>query len=218
MDNEDLIREQMEQTRTSLTEKIETLEKEVADKVQATAGNVADTVASVKDAVQETVDSVKGGVEDTVDSVKSLFDLPAHVERHPVAVFSGAVAVGFVLGRLLQTSKQAVPSAPAVAEAPGTELLQRRHGNGKQHPRPAPASTGILSKFAPELDKIKGLALGALMDVVRHMAENAVPPNYEEPMEEIIQSFTEKIGGTPLQPKSANSGIGTNRMSARPLS
>ena len=44
MEQEDLIREQMEDTRTSLTEKLETLEKQVAGTVLGTTSNLAEKV------------------------------------------------------------------------------------------------------------------------------------------------------------------------------
>ena len=77
MENEDVIREQMEDTRTSLTEKLETLESQVASTVQGATTNVAETVEAVKetveavkDTVQQTVTTVKESVEETICAVK----------------------------------------------------------------------------------------------------------------------------------------------------
>src|SRR5438105_8802525 len=112
MENEDVIRDQMEDTRTSLTEKLETLEKKVASTVESATSNVAETVEAVKETVQETVSTVKDTVQDTVCTVKSTvregvgavkdaFDICGHVERHPWVMLGGSIAVGYVLGRLL---------------------------------------------------------------------------------------------------------------------
>ncbi|MFO0968907.1 MAG: hypothetical protein U0793_25425 [Gemmataceae bacterium] len=77
MENEDLIREQMTDTRTSMTNKLEKLEQKVAGTVTDATGAVQDTVQAVKetveaskDAVTETVDSVKETVTGTVEAVK----------------------------------------------------------------------------------------------------------------------------------------------------
>ena len=86
MENEEVIRHRMEQTREALTEKLETLEQKVADSVSA----VTDTVASVQEKVHEGVESVKDAV-----------DVKAHVERHPWLMLGGSVLCGYVLGDLL---------------------------------------------------------------------------------------------------------------------
>src|SRR5262249_39701668 len=88
----DVIRQQIDETRESLTEKLETLEGQVKDAVST----VTDTIETVKSTVENTVESVKSGVEntvetvksslsDTVDTVKETFDLSRHVDRHPWA-------------------------------------------------------------------------------------------------------------------------------------
>jgi len=104
MENEDVIRDQMEDTRTSLTEKLETLEKKVVSTVDSATTNVAETVESVKETVQETVSTVKDTVQDTicavkdsvkegVGAVKDVFDVSRHVERHPWLMIGGSVAL-----------------------------------------------------------------------------------------------------------------------------
>ena len=103
MENEaELIRQQMTETRTALTEKLETLEEEVASKVKGTTETVAETVETVKEAVEGTVHTVKETVENTVETVKDTFDVNRQVERHPWMMFGGAVLLGFVGGRLVR--------------------------------------------------------------------------------------------------------------------
>src|ERR1700681_3970542 len=83
MDNEtEVIKHQMEETRTSLTDKLETLENQVVETVQETTTAVADTVENVKEAVQETV------------------NLRHQVERHPWPMLGLSVATGYLAGRL----------------------------------------------------------------------------------------------------------------------
>jgi len=106
------IRNQMDETRTALAEKIELLEKQVTNTVQGAAQSVGDTVESVKHAVEDTVNTVKSTVQDSVNTMKSTvqdsmhavgeaLSLQHHVEQHPWPMMAGAVAVGFVGGYML---------------------------------------------------------------------------------------------------------------------
>lgn len=121
MENEtDVIKQQMLETRTSMTEKIEALENKVASQVTATTTAVAETVDSVKEtvgnvvnavestvgAVKDSVESAAGAVSDTVEStvesVKQAFDVPAWLEN-PWVLLGGSVLLGYVGGRLLSS-------------------------------------------------------------------------------------------------------------------
>src|SRR5262245_52369843 len=67
MDNEsEVIRQQMEQTRSALTAKVELLEHQVVETVHGATAAVSETVGNVKDVVQETVQTVKDSVHETV--------------------------------------------------------------------------------------------------------------------------------------------------------
>ena len=94
-DDPEVIRAQMQETRTALTEKLEALEHQVVDTVQATTSTVAETVQQVKAAVEDTVGTVKdtvqsavGGVKESVQgavsSVAGVFDVRRHVRRLPL--------------------------------------------------------------------------------------------------------------------------------------
>jgi len=154
----EVIRQEMEQTRSTMQEKLEILEEQVKSTVQEAAqavNSVTETVAGVKESVQQTVtgvqetvssvtdkieqtaETVVGGVENVVESAKQTFDIPLQVRQHPWPMFVGATAVGFIAGKLLE---QAMPSsmsmprlasaaAPAMAGTP-TQERQGRHSNG----------------------------------------------------------------------------------------
>ena len=83
----EVIKQQMEETRSSLADKLETLEQHVLGTVHDTTSAVSNTAEMVTDAVEGTVESVKETVEnvkesfmETVESVKETvretFDLP----------------------------------------------------------------------------------------------------------------------------------------------
>ena len=72
MENEpEVIREQMQETRTGLAEKLEALE----ERVMGVATAVSETVENVKEGVEGTVESVKETVSETVETVKDTFNL-----------------------------------------------------------------------------------------------------------------------------------------------
>jgi ElaB/YqjD/DUF883 family membrane-anchored ribosome-binding protein len=144
MDNEqEIIRQQMEDTRTALKEKLETLEHQVVDTVQGATEAVSDTVETVK----ETVETVKETVEETVENVKETFNLAKHVQEHPWPAFACATVVGFLGGRLLnRTRPQGVQgTAPAVPQGLvelGGRALQRRNCQGQGSGRRYDGCTG----------------------------------------------------------------------------
>lgn len=191
MENENVIRQQMEDTRTSLTEKLETLEQKVLDTVQGTTSAINETVCNVKESVSE-------GVE----SVKDFMDVSAQVDRHPWLMVGGSVLCGFLIGSML-------PSAKAPAQyTPSTPRRQRTEGNG-HHKTPAAAQQPLapkkeeapsmaeqwLSDMQPELGRLKSLALGAVLGTVREMITKETPPYMGEQLHQIIDGLTRKIGG-----------------------
>jgi len=211
MDNEpEVIRQHMEETRTALQDKLETLEQHVTQTVQGAADAATETVQSVKDAVQETVATVKDTVQDTVVTVKRTFDLNAHVQQHPWAMFVGAVAAGYVATRLLaparaveaSTAPAAMPAAPAVIDISTPAPSSGKHRNGKHHEAPR-EKTGFLAaaskRYGEELTKLQNLAVGMLGAVVREVLTSAAAPPVAERITEILDGVTEKMGGKPIR-------------------
>ncbi len=99
MENEpEVIQQQMQDTRTALTEKLETLEAKVVCSVEGATTAVTETVENVKQAVQETVTNVKETVHDAAESMKHAFDIGAYVDEHPWLMVGGAFAVGCLGG------------------------------------------------------------------------------------------------------------------------
>lgn len=220
----EVIREKMEETRNDLSDKIEQLEKQVVDTVQNATNTVSDAVQSAKDAVESVKDSVEGTVEsvrgavgdtvdsvnqsmrDTVESVKQTFDLPRQVDQHPWLMMSGAVAVGFVAGKLLENAPEVRRTARHVAGSFGP-TAQRFAGAAASTAGAvgAAASTAgslfgsLESMFGPELAKVKEMAVGALLGIVRDAAVEAAPEPMRQQVREIIDGFTSKLGGKPVE-------------------
>ena len=209
-DEPEVIRQQMEETRTSLTEKLETLEQQVVETVQGATSAVTETVENVKEAVQDTVSTVKDTFQDTVETVKETFNLSRQVDRHPWLMFGGAVAVGYLGGRLL------LPRGPSysysIGRRPGAGRSFRPPYRGAAHaPLGAPESeapptgTGeswlgsLAGRFESEINQLKGLAIGAVMSLVRDALAHSAPPEVGVQLAGVVDSVTEKLGGHPLK-------------------
>jgi ElaB/YqjD/DUF883 family membrane-anchored ribosome-binding protein len=193
----------MEETRFSLSEKLETLEQQITESVQG-----------AKSAVDETVENVKEAVRDTVSSVKDTFDLELHVERRPWTMLGASVALGYLGGFLLRgnfsdrprISQGNVPfrqeSLPSTGRMNG-HLRERLDGEPLAASAPASEESGWLSEiastFAPEITKLKGLAVGTLLGVARDMLADSAPEGLRPKLSEVVDDITVKLGGEPIR-------------------
>jgi phage-related protein len=180
----------------------------VRDVVDSVKDSVQGTVDSVKDSVQGTVDSVKETMADTVEGVRQTFDFQRQVDHHPYLMVGGAVVVGFVAGRLF--SPQATRAMGRAAESFGP-TVSRFAQSAASNIGTAAASVGgaagtaggwmgaLESMFGPEIDKVKELAIGTLLGVVRDMAVKAAPDTMVPQVREIIDGITTKLGGKPIE-------------------
>jgi hypothetical protein len=53
-------------------------------------------------------------------------------------------------------------------------------------------------KFKPEIDQVKGLALGAAISLARDLLGRYLPSEIKQQVTEAVDSFTVKLGGKPL--------------------
>lgn len=204
----EVIRQQMEETRASLTDKLESLENQVVGTMQDATTAVTETVENVKEAFADTVETVKGTVRDTVESVKETFDLPRQVDRHPWLMVGGSVAVGFLCGRLVggRASPGGALHGPAYSPMRPIRPEGERYAAESarvHHPVAEAPARGWLSSlgdtFGGEIDKLKGLAIGTGLGVVREMISKNVPDQLSERLTEVIDDITRKLGGQPVQ-------------------
>jgi ElaB/YqjD/DUF883 family membrane-anchored ribosome-binding protein len=193
MENEtELIRQQMLETRTALSEKLEALQEQVLSTVEGTTQTVTDTVQTVQEAVQDTVSTVSESVQDTVESVKDTFDVNRQVRRHPWLMVGGAIAVGYLGTRLLQAGLHQGPPAP------GTNGNGYVTTNGHVSP-PQPAKPGLLDAVAgPVLKQIQDLALGALVGVASDMLLEHTPENLRGQVNEMTANVATALGTAPI--------------------
>jgi ElaB/YqjD/DUF883 family membrane-anchored ribosome-binding protein len=175
----DVIRQQIEDTRSSLTEKLETLEAEVKGTVQS----AKDTVESAKESVQETIDSVKETVHDATESVKRNLDLHYQVDQHPWAMMglslvSGAIAGALLGSRMSPDRRLARRMAEASREAP---LHHEAAPSGARSSltHEGPARLGFMDRLAgqlgEEVEKAKDLAIKTVVAVVDDVIKRSIP-------------------------------------------
>ena len=152
----EVIRQQMEETKSQLTEKLESLEHQVSESVQSTGTAVTATA----EAVQETVEAVTGAVQDAVHSVSNAFDFPRQVERHPWIAVGGSFALGYLASELLNapTTASASESAPSAA--------QTQNGNGQHAVESPPTSSSKSLPWAEMRGMLTGVLMGALSTIV----------------------------------------------------
>jgi ElaB/YqjD/DUF883 family membrane-anchored ribosome-binding protein len=206
MENEpEMIREQMDATRSDMTKKLELLEQTVVD----TTTKVTELVHNVQEGVEDTVKAVKGTVDETVKDVRDAFNVARQVRRHPWLMVGGALAAGYVTGTLLRPALWA--AGPDLHFNGAVRHAGERFGPTEAAPlmgtplNPAPAPPGppqpslvssVMDTFAPEIDKLKGLAIGALMGTLREMVTRELPPQYSGQVTDMVNSITTKLGGT----------------------
>lgn len=206
----EVIRQQMEETRTALTQKLETLEEKVVSTVEDATSAVSDTVDNVKDAVNETVANVKDTMQDTVDSVRDTFDVERQVQRRPWLMLGGSVAVGYIAGCLLHRGTTRRRSPQARIDRMVGSAAPPHYGGPPAPPIAQPASQseaadepGLLStlseQFKPEIAKLKGLAIGTALSAVRDLVAHAVPDQMKDQVTEMVNNVTVKLGGQPVQ-------------------
>jgi ElaB/YqjD/DUF883 family membrane-anchored ribosome-binding protein len=184
VDNElEVIRHQMEETRSSLADKLGELESQIRGAVEGATNLVTDTAETV----QETVHNVTETVQETVHNVTEAFDLSKQVERHPWPMMGAAVATGFV-GNLLLSRLGGVTELASSAAASLNGATSRVAAAVE---RPGPVRDMLV--------RLKGLAIGALMGGMRDMVVRALPPEYADDATQMVDDLTVQLGGKPKE-------------------
>jgi ElaB/YqjD/DUF883 family membrane-anchored ribosome-binding protein len=195
----DVIRQEIEETRASLTDKIETLEAEVRD-----------TVQTARATVEQTIESVKDTVHGTVDSVKQTFDVRHHVEAHPWGMFGGSVLAGLAIGWLLpgrprperwmvhRAADSARPNGKPTESLASSEATERWPRDLKAEASGPGLLERLADQFGDEIEKVKGIAIGAAVSALRDLAKQQLP-SLAPQIDEVMNSATTKLGGEPIR-------------------
>jgi ElaB/YqjD/DUF883 family membrane-anchored ribosome-binding protein len=222
----EVIRDEMEQTRANLADKLGALESQVRETVSSASETVASTVEGVKEVVTN--------VSETVENVTDTLNVPKQIEEHPWIALGIALAAGFVAAQMFSGSRHAAAGAPqppkpepqpeprpeprqeAHAAASGPSLLSQAASllpsleslvpdiAGK-----AAAAMPSLETLAPELktlgdtvvNGLGGLAVGGVMNIVRELAAEALPDSWKGEITKLVDDLTQQLGGKPLAAK-----------------
>jgi ElaB/YqjD/DUF883 family membrane-anchored ribosome-binding protein len=205
----ELIRQNMARTRESLRNKLDTLE----DRTLGVVRETTETVTHVAEQVTDTVESARKAVKKTVKKSVRALDLTRHVEEHPWAIMGGAVATGFLASWLVARATSSArdrqgrfydmfPGQEPYAGGPYPAATYPAGIERTEQPAPEPARPNWLSSlaqtFAPQLDSLKQLAVGAAIATVRDMAMRSVPGPWTGELSKVFDGLAEKLGGTTL--------------------
>jgi hypothetical protein len=187
-DTSEVIRQQMEETKSQLTGKLESLESQVSNTVQTTGSAVNATV----EAVQETVETVTGAVQDAVQSVTNAFHMERQFQRNPWLVLGGAAVLGYAAADLLTGGKRRFIQTNDSTPVPLSTSKEQLDGT----PAAVPTTTVAAITAAYESgqasslwNQLRGVAINTLMGVVQNVAAGTVPP--------IVEYITGKQAATP---------------------
>jgi len=222
----EVIRDQMQETRTALTDKLEALEHQVVSTVQSITNPVVetvetvkkaveDTVCAVKDTVQSTVSTMTGAAEQTMETVKETFNLSHQVARHPWLMMIGAAAVGYIGGRLLLPDNTGSSGRPTTSGSPFPDSMNRmsaapepprhngHHDGARAETRESESSeenwfSGLTDMFGSEINQLKALGVGALVGVVRDLVTQNLGGEMGSRLKDWLNKVTEKMGGKPF--------------------
>lgn len=204
-DSIEVIEDEIEQTREGLADKLEALTQQLTHTVED---------------VEETVEDVVEATKDTISNIKEAFNIPKQVEEHPWLAMGASVLVGFLGGKLLgsMTSSryhhdgshtngwaepipQRMSSASASYEGrPQPDTRADTYDSAQEtHGESTGWLSGLTEQFAPELNKVKGLALGTMFGVIRDMVSQTLPESLKTQVAGMFDNVTEKVGGETIQ-------------------
>jgi ElaB/YqjD/DUF883 family membrane-anchored ribosome-binding protein len=163
------LRDDMRNTRASITEKLETLECRVVE-----------TAEDIQHRVEATADKVKGSVHEAVQTVKDTVDWRRHVNEHPWAMVGGAVMAGFVMSRFVSSDRaRSITRGVERLSNPYAAEYQSLPSPPESEPAVSQRGGTLLEKAAGRLSlergKLEHAAVSAASDFVERLIIHAVP-------------------------------------------
>jgi ElaB/YqjD/DUF883 family membrane-anchored ribosome-binding protein len=216
--------EKLETLENKIVRTVDEAREAVAETVQTVKDSVQSSVETVKDTVSSSVETVK----ETFDVRLQVQRHPWAMFGSSIALgFAAGWALNRALGSgrgasasLGYSSGGSYPGktgfgsvtprsqggyreeARAAATFTGASPTAAHH---ETSPPPAPAPRGpswideLAQTFAPELHKLKGVAIGAAMSVARDFLTQSVPEQLRPQLDEVINNVTSKLGGEPMR-------------------
>jgi len=171
----------------------------VKDTMENVTGSVGGAVEGVKESFAGAAESVKETFSNAAETVRETFDLPKQVDRHPWLMMGGAVAVGFVAGKLLDYGPEAMEAVQGVAETGGHYAQSAVSTAGATAAAAGGWMAALEKMFGPEMGKVKEMAIGALGSIIRDAVVQSAPEPMARQVRELIEGFTSKLGGKPVE-------------------
>jgi uncharacterized protein YoxC len=168
----EVIRHQMDDTKRQLSEKLLTLESQISESVHSTVTAVHATV----DSVQETLHTVTGAVQNAAQSVNNAFDFRREINKHPLLVVGGAVALGYLAVEFMAGSEKKSDPTPEAAHSP--PAFADHAGDRKRRSEfesAAIAAAYELGRESSSRHHLQDLATNSLVGVVQDIASRALP-------------------------------------------
>ena len=176
------IRRQMDETLAGLTGKLGDLEHQVSATVRT--------------------------VKDSANSVRDTFDLKLQVRRRPWTLMAGATALGFFGGFRSSNGGAVHPTRNGKgASIPQTRVATAEHPNSGANDETNEADSAQFSAAAtsnwlanlgdslqPEIAQLKGMVIGALLELVREVITKQVHRPMERSTGDVNNGFNGKFG------------------------
>jgi ElaB/YqjD/DUF883 family membrane-anchored ribosome-binding protein len=179
------MRHDIDTTRAAMAEKLEALEDRMIGAAQSAQETVEDSIQSAKDAVA---------------SVKRTFDINHQVEERPWTIVGGCFVAGLAVSLLIPKGRPSQELGVRSQESAKTSNSPMTPDSCPLTPEKAePAS--VFEPFREEIDKVKGIAIGFVMGLLRDSIKESVP-QLAPKIGELIDGLTTKLGGEPVQRRS----------------
>ena len=183
----DAVKDLPEQDSAAMRQEIDTTRSAMADKLEALEDKVMNTVQSAQDTVKDSLQSAK----DTVASVKQTFDLKHQIEQRPWTMVGGCFLAGLAVGHLMPRGR---PQSSMPLSGPPQNGNYAANGPAPRMQAEAPIQPGVLEPFQEEIDKVKAIAIGFVMGLVRDSIKESVPQMASK-IDDLMNGITTKLGG-----------------------
>lgn len=167
VDTSEIIRQEMDETKSQLSEKLESLELQVSETVQSTGTAVNATV----EAVQVTVETITDAVHDAARFASNACDIRRHVERHPLLMIGSSLVLGYLASELLMGPPRLAQPTVETKPFPGPSA----NGTAPSSSTAAVAAAYEMGCSESSRFLLKGAAINALVAVMQTVASHAVP-------------------------------------------
>lgn len=197
-DDREIIRQQMDETKSQLSDKLQLLKLQIAETAQSTGTAVNATVEAVK----ETVETVQSAAK----SVRNTFNVRRRISMHPWLVLGACAGLGYLAGRRRRTSSP-MPLAGVVPR----NIVSQQGAPAEAHPSDSAAlATAIAAAYQKGLknsswDLLRSTAIAAAIEIVQDIAFRVAPKLLDRLTAPPVETRSDSLQEHVVQP--SESGI-----------